>query len=158
MHNVGAARDRRGKQRRRVDRERGRPGELVASLKYVAGTTTLNLSVFEVSTALSIRSACANVVAKLQSTTLHTIKGRYYRATAVSATTCWQRQNDIVGKNTFAYVYSFKHALHAQAPSFCAIPSGLLVCAIVAKGDELPMKFYARTLLSNPYSPKCVEG
>src|SRR5215212_1090895 len=66
-----------------------------ACFKYVAGTTPLNLSVFEVSTALSIRSACLNVVAKLESTTLHRFERRYYLATAVSATTSRHRQNNI---------------------------------------------------------------
>jgi hypothetical protein len=36
-----------------------------ASLKYVPGTTTLNLSVFVFRSAIRMFSACANVVAKL---------------------------------------------------------------------------------------------
>ena len=100
---------------------------LEACFEYIPGAATLNQSVFVFRSAIRLLSACADVVAKLQPTTLHTFKRCYYFAAAVSATTCRSRQNNIVGKNTFAYVNSFEYAPHAQAPFVGATPGGLLL-------------------------------
>jgi hypothetical protein len=95
------------------------------------------------------------------------IRQRRYQRWRDGSATCRPRKHNIMGKNTFTYVCSFKYAPHGQAPSLCATPSGLLLPGIVAGGDE----YVIRTISSvawelavkaepspfSPYSPRRVK-